>query len=71
MSRCGPCGTRSAAPTLVVRGKESDLLLRETAEEMTRRGPKAQLVELDGIGHAPALMAEEQIAIVSGFLEGP
>jgi pimeloyl-ACP methyl ester carboxylesterase len=28
-------------PTLVVRGKESDLLLRETAEEMTQRGPKA------------------------------
>jgi pimeloyl-ACP methyl ester carboxylesterase len=59
------------APTLVVRGKESDLLLRETAEEMTQRGPRAQLVELDGIGHAPALMAEDQIAVVREFLEGP
>jgi pimeloyl-ACP methyl ester carboxylesterase len=58
-------------PTLVVRGKESDLLLRETAEEMTRRGPRAQLVEFDGIGHAPALMAEDQIAIVREFLESP
>ena len=57
--------------TLVVRGKESDLLLRETAEEMTRRGPKAQLVEFDGIGHAPALMAEDQIAVVKEFLERP
>ena len=56
-------------PTLVVRGKESDLLLRETAEEMTRRGPRAQLVEFDGIGHAPALMAEDQINVVRAFFE--
>jgi pimeloyl-ACP methyl ester carboxylesterase len=58
-------------PSLVLRGKESDLLLRSTAEEMTRRGPKAQLVEFDGIGHAPALMAEDQIAAVRQFLEQP
>lgn len=58
-------------PTEVVRGKESDLLLRETAEEMTRRGPKAQLIELAGIGHAPALMAEDQITIVKEFVERP
>ena len=58
-------------PTLVVRGKESDLCLRKTAEEMTQRGPKAQLVEFDGIGHAPALMAEHQIAVVRAFLEKP
>jgi pimeloyl-ACP methyl ester carboxylesterase len=55
-------------PTLVLRGKESDLLMRETAEEMTRRGPKARLVEFDRIGHAPALMAEDQIAVVREFL---
>jgi pimeloyl-ACP methyl ester carboxylesterase len=54
--------------TLVLRGKQSDLLLHETAEEMTRRGPKARLVEFDGIGHAPALMAEDQIAVVRDFL---
>ena len=56
-------------PTLVLRGRESDLLLRETAEEMTRRGPQAQLVEFAGIGHAPALMADDQIAVVREFLE--
>jgi pimeloyl-ACP methyl ester carboxylesterase len=58
-------------PSLVLRGKESDLLLRSTAQEMTRRGPNAQLVEFDGIGHAPALMAEDQIAVVREFLESP
>jgi pimeloyl-ACP methyl ester carboxylesterase len=54
--------------TLVLRGKESDLLMPGTAEEMTRRGPKARLVEFDRIGHAPALMAEDQIAVVRDFL---
>jgi pimeloyl-ACP methyl ester carboxylesterase len=58
-------------PILLLRGKQSDLLLRETAEEMTQRGPKAQLIELDGIGHAPALMADDQIAVVRGFLRVP
>jgi pimeloyl-ACP methyl ester carboxylesterase len=55
-------------PTLVIRGAESDLLSRETAEQMTQRGPKAKLVELPGIGHAPTLLHADQIAIVREFL---
>jgi pimeloyl-ACP methyl ester carboxylesterase len=55
-------------PTLLLRGADSDLLLAETAQEMTRRGAKAELVEFAGIGHAPMLMAVEQIAIVRKFL---
>jgi pimeloyl-ACP methyl ester carboxylesterase len=35
---------------------------------MTERGPRARLVELPGIGHAPALMAPDQIALVRDFL---
>ena len=46
-----------AAPTLVLRGAVSDLLSAEVAAEMTRRGPKAELVTFAGIGHAPVLMA--------------
>jgi pimeloyl-ACP methyl ester carboxylesterase len=57
-------------PTLVIRGAESDLLSRETARAMTGRGPKAKLVELPGIGHAPTLMHDDQIAIVAEFLQG-
>jgi pimeloyl-ACP methyl ester carboxylesterase len=56
------------APTLVLRGRDSDLLLRETARDMTLRGPKAKLVEFDGIGHAPMLMEQSQIAVVREFL---
>ena len=55
-------------PVLLVRGAESDLLTRDTAEQMTRRGPKAELVELPGIGHAPTFMHEDQIALARRFL---
>ena len=55
-------------PTLLIRGAQSDLLPRATAEEMTQRGPKAKLVELPGIGHAPTLLHEDQIAVVREFL---
>ena len=57
-------------PTLILRGAQSDLLLKDTAAEMTRRGPKANLVEFEGIGHAPTLMASDQIRIVHNFLLG-
>ncbi|HZX28974.1 MAG TPA: alpha/beta hydrolase [Telluria sp.] len=57
-------------PTLLVRGAESDLLSRATAEDMTRRGPKATLVEIPGVGHAPTFLHEDQIAIARQFLLG-
>ena len=55
-------------PTLLMRGAESDLLSRETAQAMTQRGPKAALVEIPGVGHAPTLVDPAQIEIVSRFL---
>ncbi len=55
-------------PTLVLRGGLSDLLLKKTADEMKRRGPKADVVEFEGIGHAPWLMSGDQIEAVRDFL---
>lgn len=55
-------------PVLLVRGSGSDLLTRETAREMTERGPRATLVELEGIGHAPTFMHDDQIALARRFL---
>jgi pimeloyl-ACP methyl ester carboxylesterase len=55
-------------PTLVLRGAESILLPAEVAEAMTRRGPKAELVTFAGVGHAPALMADDQIEPIRRFL---
>jgi pimeloyl-ACP methyl ester carboxylesterase len=57
-------------PTLLIRGAESDLLSPETAAVMTRRGPKATLVEIPGVGHAPTFIHDDQIAIVKKFLLG-
>ena len=57
-------------PTLLVRGEQSDLLSRATAEEMTRRGPKPRLVEVAGVGHAPTFVQPAQIALAREFLTG-
>jgi pimeloyl-ACP methyl ester carboxylesterase len=55
-------------PTLVVRGALSDLLDQATVAEMHVRGPRAEVTELAGVGHAPTLMKPDQIAIVRDFL---
>ncbi|HTM62401.1 MAG TPA: alpha/beta hydrolase [Burkholderiales bacterium] len=57
-------------PTMVLRGAQSDLLSRQTVEAMTGRGPKAKVVELAEVGHAPTLLNPDQIAIVRDFLHG-
>lgn len=57
-------------PTLLVRGAQSDLLTADTARQMSERGPRARLVEIPEVGHAPVLMAADQIAIVRDFLLG-
>ncbi len=57
-----------ACPTLVLRGAESILLPADVALAMTRRGPRAELVTFQGVGHAPALMAPDQIQAVRRFL---
>jgi pimeloyl-ACP methyl ester carboxylesterase len=54
-------------PTLLLRAEHSDLLLRDTAQQMTTRGPLATLVEIPGCGHAPPLLAQEQIDIIADW----
>ena len=55
-------------PTLLLRGAQSDVLTAATAQSMTERGPRARLVEIAGIGHAPVLMDADQIAPIREFL---
>jgi hypothetical protein len=45
------------------------LLLRPTALGMVARGD-VTLVEFAGMGHAPSLLADDQIAAISTFLLG-
>jgi pimeloyl-ACP methyl ester carboxylesterase len=56
------------ARTLITRGADSDLLSRETALAMTQRGPKARLIEFEGVGHAPTFVTDNQIEAVASFL---
>ncbi|MBS0317373.1 MAG: alpha/beta hydrolase, partial [Proteobacteria bacterium] len=58
------------AETLLLRGAESDLLSPATAQAMAGRGPKARLVEFAGVGHAPTLVAADQVEAVASFLLG-
>jgi pimeloyl-ACP methyl ester carboxylesterase len=55
-------------PTLVIRGAESDLLTRDTWQQMGERGPRAKLAEIPGVGHAPMFLSADQIAVVRDFL---
>lgn len=56
------------AQTLLLRGAQSDLLSIATAQQMTQRGPKARLVEFAGVGHAPTLIAPDQVDAVVNFV---
>ncbi len=56
------------AQTLLLRGQHSDLLTAATAHTMTERGPRARLVEFAGVGHAPTLVALDQVDTVARFL---
>jgi pimeloyl-ACP methyl ester carboxylesterase len=57
-------------PVLVLRGARSDLLLPETAEEMTRRGPTCTVHEVPDVGHAPMFTTRELNRVVADFLAG-
>ncbi len=64
-----PMYDRIQCPTLLLHGELSDLLSPTTALEMTQRGPCATLKTVAGVGHAPMLMSDDQIALVRDFLE--
>lgn len=63
-----PFYERIACPTLLTRGAQSDLLSVETACAMSERGPRAQWVDFEGVGHAPTFLHDDQIAVVAQFL---
>lgn len=60
---------RVHCPVLILRGAESDFLPAPIAEEMQRRGPGADLIAFEGIGHLPALMSGDQIQPIIEFLK--
>jgi pimeloyl-ACP methyl ester carboxylesterase len=63
-----PVWDQIRCPVLVLRGAESDVLMKETAEKMKTRGPKVEVVEFEGVGHAPPLLAARHIDVVRNWL---
>ncbi|MFD1712254.1 alpha/beta hydrolase [Ottowia sp. GY511] len=57
-----------SADTLVLRGGDSDLLSPATVAAMAERGPRARAREFAGVGHAPTLVAPDQVRVVLDFL---
>ena len=59
---------RIIAPILVVRGAESDILSRATADRMARALRNLRTVEVPGVGHAPSLAEPEALNAIKEFL---
>ena len=67
-----PCGFAMlpAYLLLVVRGQQSDLLPEAVLKDMMRRNRNMSVHTVQNCGHAPALIAEDQIEAVTKFLNG-
>ena len=55
-------------PVMCLRGETSDLLEPDVARAMRERGPRAEVIEIPGCGHAPALNVPEHFALVERCL---
>ncbi|SDL06340.1 alpha/beta fold hydrolase [Aliiruegeria lutimaris] len=56
-------------PVALIRGENSNILTRETAEEMRRRKPDLIFAEVPDRGHVPFLDEPESRAVISAYLE--
>ena len=54
--------------TLLIHGAESELLRPAVVLEMTQRGPRVRVASVEGVGHAPTLVHDDQVDIVRQFL---
>lgn len=58
----------TSIPVLLIRGSESDILLRRTAVEMESRHNDLLFYEASGCGHAPSLMENKEIALIHEWI---
>jgi len=59
----------SGKPVVILRGETSDLLSPEIARKMTEEVPRAELVTVSNVGHAPDFDEPESIAAVDRLLQ--
>jgi len=60
---------RIRCSVLLLHGLKSDILPTPVAQEMTQRGPRAELLEFPKIGHAPIALQEEHARAYSELAE--
>lgn len=58
----------TAVPILLIHGAQSDILTHGTALSMQEQHPNLTLYEVADAGHAPALMADEQITFIKQWM---
>lgn len=61
-------GAVQGIPVQLLRGEQSDILRQETALQMQKRHPNLSYHEIEGVGHAPSLMPDDQIAMIENWL---
>ena len=66
-----PALQRISCPTLVVWGRDSDVLSEMQARRLVDILPQAELVAVPGVGHAPTLMEPVALAALERFLAAP
>jgi pimeloyl-ACP methyl ester carboxylesterase len=66
-----PALQRISCPTLVVWGRESDVLSEAQARRMVDVLPQGELVAVPGVGHAPTLVEPAVLAALERFLGAP
>jgi len=57
-------------PCLLIHGLESDLLTPTIVERMQQMHPQMHIFLRPGIGHAPSLMLDEEVEVVTRFISG-
>ncbi len=55
-------------PLLILRGALSDILAADAAQKMADMLPRAQLVEVPRVGHAPTMDEPEALAAIDGWM---
>jgi esterase len=63
-----PALAQLACPTLVVWGKDSDVLSEAQAQRMVETLPKGEMLAIPGVGHAPSLVEPASLAGLERFL---
>lgn len=62
-------GGLAEVPVTILRGERSDLFTREMADRMVSELPKAELVTIPDVGHAPSFDEAESLAALDRLLE--